>query len=92
MTRQSDKVAYVRRQKGDGRHRCHWPGCTRVVPPATWGCKPHWFKLPKPIRDAIWRAYEPGQEITKSPSAAYLEAARAAQAWIAAQDREGSLL
>ena len=92
MTRVSDKDAYVRRQTGDGRHRCHWPGCSRVVPPAMWGCRAHWFKLPKPIRDAIWRAYEPGQEITKAPSAAYREAARTAQDWIAAQDRKGSLL
>ena len=92
MTGISDKVAYVRRQAGDGRHTCHWPGCTRRVPPAMWGCKPHWFRLPKGLRNAIWRAYEPGQEISKAPSAAYVEAARAAQRWIAAQDKGGVLL
>lgn len=34
--------------------------------------------LPAPVRAAIWRAYRPGQEITKDPSPAYLAAARAA--------------
>lgn len=78
------KADYVRSATGhDPRHTCHWPGCTRVVPPAMWGCRAHWFKLPKRIRDRIWRTFEPGQEIAKDPSAEYLAAAREAQAWIA---------
>lgn len=48
-----------------------------------WGCSRHWFALPKGIRDRIWRAYRPGQEDTKTPSETYVEAARAAQEWIA---------
>jgi hypothetical protein len=50
-----------------------------------WGCKPHWFKLPWRIRDAIWRNYLPGQETDKSPSAGYLAAALEAQRWITEQ-------
>lgn len=50
-----------------------------------WGCKPHWFALPKPIRDEIWRTNRPGQEISKTPSPDYLTAARAARDWIMAQ-------
>lgn len=50
-----------------------------------WGCRPHWFTLPKPLRDRIWATYRPGQEVTKTPSPAYLEAAHAVQAWIAQQ-------
>jgi hypothetical protein len=65
------------------RHTCHWPGCTKAVPPAMWGCKPHWFKLPKPLRDAVWNAYVPGQEISKTPSAKYLAVAALVQGWIA---------
>lgn len=65
-------------------HTCHWPDCRRIVPPKLWGCKPHWFKLPKAIRDRIWATYVPGQEITKTPSAAYLQAADAAEKWILA--------
>ena len=47
-----------------------------------WGCKTHWFKLPKQIRDEIWRTFRPGQEKNWTPSPAYIEAAKEAQAWI----------
>ncbi len=64
------------------RHRCHWPGCPREVPPARWGCPQHWFQLPKELRDAVWAAYVPGQEITKTPSRHYLEVVGQVEAWI----------
>lgn len=64
-------------------HTCHWPGCNLQVKPAVWGCRPHWYRLPKALRDAIWASYEPGQEKTMRPSEAYLDAAQAVQAWIA---------
>jgi hypothetical protein len=53
-----------------------------------WGCKPHWFKLPKALRDRVWDAYVPGQEKRMDPSEDYLEVARAVQAWIA--EHEGA--
>lgn len=62
-------------------HTCHWPGCQRHVPPKMWGCAPHWFTLPKALRDRIWAAYVPGQEISKTPSEAYLAVAREAHAF-----------
>ena len=65
-------------------HTCHWPGCELEVPPKMWGCKKHWFMLPKPLRDEIWATYRPGQEITKTPSPDYLVAARKVRDWIAA--------
>jgi len=65
-------------------HTCHWPGCTRAVPPKLWGCKPHWYALPKPLRDRIWATYRPGQEIDKRPSGDYLAAANAVREWILA--------
>jgi len=49
-----------------------------------WGCKPHWFALPKRLRDRIWETYQIGQEVSMRPSIEYLEAARAVQEWIAA--------
>lgn len=67
-------------------HKCHWPGCPKEVPPSMWGCKPHWFKLPKPMRDRIWATYRPGQEITKTPSTAYLEAAQEVRLWCLQHD------
>ncbi len=66
-------------------HECHWPDCTEQVKPAVWGCRKHWFMLPKELRDEIWRAYRPGQEGDQRPSRAYLDAARKVQAWIAAR-------
>jgi hypothetical protein len=47
-----------------------------------WGCKQHWFKLPKQLRDAIWETYVPGQEVDMSPSSEYLAVARAVDDWI----------
>jgi hypothetical protein len=79
------KADYVRGQAQTRSHTCHWTGCTRQVPPAMWGCRPHWYKLPARLRTAIWRAYRPGQERDMRPSAAYLEAAREVERWIADQ-------
>jgi len=64
------------------KHTCHWEGCEKECPPAMWGCKEHWFTLPIFLRGQIWRAYVPGQEITKTPSQRYLIVARLTQEWI----------
>lgn len=84
----NDKVRHVLAAGQSRRHLCHWPGCAQQVPPAMWGCRAHWFTLPKPIRDRIWRTYRPGQENSGRPSPEYVEAARAAQEWIAANHPE----
>ena len=79
-------------------HTCHWPGCGRTVPPKLWGCKDHWYQLPPALRARIWSTYRSGQEISKTPSREYIEAARDVHAWIAAHPRppaapvQGSLL
>lgn len=75
------KADYVRAQPQTRKHECHWPGCTRQVPPAMWGCKTHWFRLPARLRAAIWRTYQPGQEVTMTPSAEYLRVADEVQRW-----------
>lgn len=88
MTTQAErasKVAHVKAQRQTRAHHCHWPGCTAQVPPAMWGCKPHWFKLPKRLRDRVWAAYIPGQEATMTPSAEYLDVADEVEQWIRAQ-------
>lgn len=66
-------------------HHCHWTGCTKTCPPKMWGCAPHWYALPLKIRNAIWAAYRPGQEITKNITERYLRVALAAQLWIVEQ-------
>lgn len=77
-----DKVAYVKSQPQSRNHICHWPGCDKQCPPAMWGCKPHWFKLPRDLRNRVWRAYVPGQERRMDPSDDYLDVAREVQDWI----------
>jgi hypothetical protein len=79
-----DKVAYVKAQPQTRRHACHWPSCTTQVSPAMWGCRRHWYALPQPIRQRIWRAYSPGQEKSLTPSREYVEVAREARDWILA--------
>ena len=89
MTDVGKKAAYVRaavERDTTFDHACHWPGCPVKVPPAMWGCRKHWFRLPARLRARIWRAYRPGQEVTKDPSAEYIAVAREAREWIAAND------
>jgi hypothetical protein len=64
------------------KHHCHWPNCPVPVPPKYWGCARHWRMLPKALRDKVWAAYVPGQEITKTPSQEYIRVAREVQEWI----------
>lgn len=78
----ADKVAHVKSAKQSRNHECHWPGCNRQVPPAMWGCSKHWFMLPVQLRNKIWATYKIGQEITMTPSPAYLEVADEVQRWI----------
>jgi hypothetical protein len=78
----SKKAAWVKSQDQTREHHCHWPGCPLQCPPAMWGCKRHWFMLPKYLRDKIWAAYRPGQEIDMRPSEQYLKAAHEVQQWI----------
>src|SRR5690242_11561315 len=64
-------------------HTCHAPGCKRLVPPRMFCCKPHWYALPKKIRDAIWAEYREGQENDKQPSSRYMAVRRFACAQLA---------
>lgn len=81
----STKADYVKAQPQTRGHTCHWPGCNKQVPPAMWGCKPHWFRLPARLRNAIWNAYGIGQEVTMTPSREYLDVATEVQRWILTQ-------
>lgn len=76
------KAEYVKAQKQTRFHTCHWTGCNKQCPPAMWGCKTHWFKLPIALRNKVWRAYVPGQEVTMTPSEAYLIVATEVDQWI----------
>lgn len=82
MTSKDAKVKYVKSQGQTRSHECHWPGCKIQVPPALWGCRAHWFMLPRNLREKIWAAYVPGQEVSMTPSKEYLEAATEVEKWI----------
>ena len=77
-----DKREYVKKAKQTRKHRCHWPDCEKQVPPAMWGCGKHWFKLPKKLRDQVWKTYVPGQEERVDPSEAYMKVAYEIQDWV----------
>lgn len=82
-----EKVDYVLKKKGiTGNHTCHWPGCFARVKPQFWGCTSHWYSLPRELRAMIWATYNPGQEITKTPSARYLAVAEKVSIWIIATE------
>lgn len=84
MSSIGDKVAHVKKARlGLRLHTCHWPGCTKQVPPALWGCRPHWYALPKELRAKIWRTYRIGQEEDQRPSPGYITVAHEVQRWIA---------
>jgi len=83
-----EKVAYVKRQGQTRDHECHWPGCGVQVPPAMWGCREHWMRLPKRLRDLLWDTFRPGQEMNRTPSREYVKAAREVQNWIAENNPE----
>ena len=48
-------------------HHCHYPPCKKVVPRKLFMCRSHWFRLPPPLRSAVWREYNPGQEKGDAP-------------------------
>jgi hypothetical protein len=77
-----DKADYVKSQGQTRAHECHWPTCKRQVPPALYMCKEHWLMLPKALRNKVWAAYVPGQEVTMTPSAKYLEVVAEVEDWI----------
>lgn len=60
-------------------HLCHALGCAVPVKPEMLMCRRHWFMVPKPIRDAVWAAYRPGQcQFNPAPSETWHKAADAA--------------
>lgn len=68
-------------------HTCNATGCTVLVAAESFMCQPHWAMVPAALRDTIKTHYQPGQAITESPSAQYVDIATAA---IAAVDHKES--
>lgn len=56
-------------------HKCAAVDCEEQIPSQLLMCRPHWFAVPKPIRDEIWRAYRNEGVLSE----AYIEAVTAAR-------------
>ena len=69
-------------------HHCHAMRCETPVPPKMLMCRRHWFMVPASLRRAVWAAYRPGQEITKTPSEGYLDVMLAAIEAVDNKERE----
>ncbi len=41
-------------------HKCTVPACTRQIPVHRLMCRPHWYQVPKPLRDLIWATWRSG--------------------------------
>lgn len=63
-------------------HKCPWPFCAHMVDADLWGCRTHWFNIPPLLRQALWRAYRPGQT-ARTASDDYRAAAASIDTWIA---------
>jgi hypothetical protein len=70
----------------DEAHTCHAEGCCEGVPEKIFMCRRHWYMLPKPLRDAIWRVYIPGQEVRKDPTPEYVTIAHECIEYVAAME------
>lgn len=55
-------------------HICPKPECGAEVMDEMFACKKHWFELPRPIRDEIWRAYRRHGVGSEQLTAAHLAA------------------
>lgn len=60
------------------KHTCHAMRCSREVAPRFMMCPTHWRKVPRRLQAEVYRAYVPGQEQRKDPSADYLRVAERA--------------
>lgn len=63
-------------------HTCHAFNCETSTPPKMFMCAQHWRMVPKPMQDAIWASYTPGQERHRNIKPEYFEATRAARVYV----------
>ena len=41
-------------------HECPANGCPQHVRIGMLMCRPHWYMVPRPLRDAVWAAWDDG--------------------------------
>jgi hypothetical protein len=42
------------------RHECPKNGCNKQIDYTMLMCSRHWYEVPKPLRKAVWRAWQDG--------------------------------
>lgn len=83
-----EKVNHVITAPFSSGHLCHWPGCDKQIKPAFCMCPSHWYQVPINLRNRIWKEYQLGQEIFKTPSANYIQVMKEILEWIANYKKE----
>jgi hypothetical protein len=72
----------ARRTPGTGgrpvTHGCPAPACTEQAGPGRLMCPRHWYQVPKPLRRAVWIAWNRGAGAGSPAHAAAMRAAVAA--------------
>ena len=43
-----------------GQRRCPGPGCAELVSASRLMCRDHWYQVPRPLRDEVWRTWASG--------------------------------
>lgn len=61
-----------------GGHHCHARFCAKACKPEWLMCYAHWKMVPRPLQQAVWAAYRPGQCDDMKPSPEWFKAADAA--------------
>lgn len=56
-------------------HKCPAPECEKDVPADMLACRADWYRIPKPLRTAVWRAWERGAGAGSDEHTLALEAA-----------------
>jgi hypothetical protein len=63
-------------------HTCPADGCAIVVTDHMLMCRPHWFALPRPLRDAIYDTYRRGQAAGTHPTRDYVANVQSARDYL----------
>ncbi|MBO0820990.1 MAG: hypothetical protein J2P26_09095 [Nocardiopsaceae bacterium] len=66
-------------QPRPGAPRCRIPGCPAPVSTRRLMCRPHWYQVPKHLRDQVWATWRSGAGILDP---AYRQAVRQAVATV----------
>lgn len=64
--------------RGPGSRLCPAAGCHRPVSPDRLMCRPHWYLVPKPLRDVVWATWRSGAGVGTLAHADAIRAAIAA--------------